>query len=236
MIKQLRFDYSKIFFQKKYWVMMIALIFASIVYSYLGLQKELSVAEVTKKAILSFRPICWLLCCYVICDVISGDYHYKSLKTSLPSAQSRNCYIASKVSVSLSIGFLIFMTLVLSTNLAGFVFSMNHLWIIEGDSYIQLSFGVLAGLFCLVSIFFLCMIITENEAITIGFSMGTMMLMMILESFESVTGYLPTMWLIILPQALYSNRELINIGILILLAFVFLYITMKQFNKKDLFI
>lgn len=237
MIKQLYFDFSKLFFQKKYLFILISINFIGMLYvSFQINKKNLSAADIIQQLIYSFRPLFWLVCCYIICDIISSDYHYRVLKTVLLYAKSRRCYIISKFVTAITFCLIIFITVILSCNFVFWLLGSGHTWNMSNSLFTSLTLGAFSGIFVLASIFIFYMIITESDAVTIGLSIGTMFVMLVLESFDFIIKILPTMWILTFSFSVYknSNLDLLKIALILLISSLLLFSTLQVFNKKDI--
>jgi|GEM_PF-3547393 len=237
MLKQLKYDFSKLVLQKKYQFIIVVVIMSAVFYSALLSKKGLNNIEIVNNGLLTFRPIYWLLCCYMICDVISCDYHYQTLKIIIPCSKSRSSYIVSKVISSASISLLTLLAYLLSTNITSFFLTSDYSCSIQSSSFALLCIGAIVGIFFFESMIALCMIVTESEAATIGMSLGTVIIMLILESIEQISRYLPTMWLSTLPSIAKSKSgpELSVMATFIILSLLLFANTIRVFVKKDLF-
>jgi len=184
------------------------------------------------------RPIYWLICCYMICDVISSDYHNQTLKATIPYSKSRTAYIVSKSILAAGICYVALLVHLISSAITTRMFSPHMAWIGLGEFFALASAGALSTIFFFVGLFILCMIVTENEAVTIGFSMGTVMIMLILESIEQLSKYVPTMQMITLKATIHESlgTGMIIIGTPVVLAIVFTCWTASMFRRKDLFV
>lgn len=238
MEKQLHHDFQKLIYQKRYLMILVGILLFSTIYTVYLAQKGLSSIEMLHIGLSQLRPIYWFICCYMICDVISSDYHHKTLKTTVPYSKSRTAYIASKCVLSATICFLALLVHMISSSITAYIFSPHMEWIVFGEFFALASAGALSSIFFFVSLFIFCMIVTENEAATIGFSLGTVIIMLILESIEQLSKYVPTMQMITLQTTIHANLTIgmIIIGTLVLLAIVFTLFTMSIFRRKDLFV
>lgn len=237
MLKQLKYDFSKLVFQRKYLFILIAVSLFGIIYSVLLFQKGLAGAPIINSGLATFRPIYWLLCCYVMCDVISSDYHYKTLKIVVPYTENRTSYIVSKGISSTSISLLILLVYLLISNMTVLILDPGHTWGLGGYSFGLLCIGAIVGILFLESMNSFCMVVTENEAATTGLSMGIVIIIFIFESIEQIAKYLPTMWLVTLPSIVKTEA---GIGLIVIAVFFVLSLllyagTIGLFRKKDLF-
>ncbi|MNJ44014.1 ABC-2 family transporter protein [compost metagenome] len=238
MIRQLKFEVKKLIFQSKYWIIWIALVVSSILYSVLLYCKGLSEFEIVNTSLAMFRPICWLLSSYIICEIVANDYHYKLLKTILPYAKSRSYYIISKLILALGVCLIVFLISYVSISTTVFFISADRVWTVDFDLFLRIALAIIAGILCFASVSIFFMIFTESEVAVIGISMGAILIMLVLESIEPILYYLPTMWLITLPAATQSVSSIIymSMTILVFISLLILVITIKQFQKKDLFV
>ncbi|EMS74324.1 hypothetical protein H318_14698 [Enterococcus durans IPLA 655] len=184
----------------------------------------------------SFRQLFWIISVFVITDLVSTDYHSKTLKNVLHRSNSRIQYIMSKIGVATLFSLLLLMihfstifgVLQLASSNAQFIF-FEVPWLI---------LGALSGLIFFASILTLVLILFENEAVTMGFAVGTTLLLMLAEAPSfSFYRYLPTMLVNNLESTIHSN-SLVSFSVLIgyfVLAFLTILVTMKIFNKKDIF-
>jgi len=237
MLKQLKYDFSKLVFQRKYLFILIAVSLFGILYSVLLFQKGLAGTQIVSSGLATFRPIYWLLCCYVMCDVISSDYHYKTLKIVVPYAENRAGYIVSKGISSAGISLMILLVYLLTSNMTVLILDSGHTWGLSGYSFGLLCVGAIVGIFFLESMISFCIVVTESEAATIGFSMGIVIIMFIFESVGQIAKYLPTMWLATLPSIVKTEA---GIGLIVIAVFFVLSLllcagTIGIFRKKDLF-
>lgn len=238
MLKQLRHDVQKLIFQKRYLMILLGILLFSAMYAIYLAQKGLSSTEMVYSGLSQLRPIYWLICCYMICDVISSDYHNKTLKTTILYSKSRTAYIASKSILSASICFLALLVHMISSLIATVLFSPHMEWVVIAEFFALASTGALSTIFLFVGLFILCMIVSENEAVTIGFSMGTVIIMLIMESIEQLSKYVPTIQMITLKATIHENLSIgmIIISTLVLLAILFTLLTTSIFRRKDLFV
>ncbi len=237
-MKQLHYDFKKIAYQKKYLMILTGILLFSTIYAAFLSHRELPVIEVVNNGLSQFRPFYWLICCYMICDVISSDYHYKTLTVTIPYSKSRTSYIASKSAVAACICFLALLVHLLGVVTTSYIFAPNSEWIGWGESFVVASIGAISAIISLVSIFVLCMIATENEAATIGFAMGTVIIMLILESIKQISKYIPTMQVITLQEIVKANLSagILIVGTLAFSAIAFSLFTINIFRRKDLFV
>ncbi|ASA20032.1 hypothetical protein [Paenibacillus donghaensis] len=238
MLSQLHFDFKKLVYQKRYLMILTGILLFSIIYAVYLSHGGLPMFEVVDSGLSQFRPVYWLICCYMVCDVISSDYHSKTLKTTIPYAKSRTSYIASKSILSAGICFFALLVHLLSSFTAACIFSPNSEWMGWGQSFVLASIGAISTILFFVSIFIFCMIVTENEAVTIGFAMGTVIIMLILESIKQISTYVPTMQVITLQATVNANFStgILIVGALVFLAIAFSLFTTSIFRRKDLFV
>lgn len=236
MIKQINFDYRKLFYQKKYLFFIFSLVFLSFIYTSIGIKQNLLNFELNFKLLLFFRPIYWLLCCYIISDIITSDYHFQTLKTILPHTYSRTNYLSSKFFVTLTFCYSPFLALFFGSDCAKLVFSIEYRPFLVEKNFLVISGSILVSLFCLACLFFLSMILTGNEVLTISLAFGVILLCFILESFEPFTVYLPTMWMLFISQKSHFTKVLWVLLIWFLGAIGIAVVTFIRFCKKDLFI
>lgn len=238
MIKQLKFELKKMCFQGKYQIIMFALVLFSTLYPVFMYNRGLTEIEVLNGALATFRPIGWLICSYMICEIVANDYHYKFLKTILPYTKSRSIYIVSKLILTLSLCLALFLLTIVITSMTVFLISADHIWVLELDLVIPKVVAILAGVLFFVSMSMAFMIFTESEVVTIGLSMGIILIMFVFESVEQMLNYLPTMWLIQLPVASHTESSIIlmTMAICVLLSVSLLCITLQRFKTKDLFV
>lgn len=238
MIRQLKFDLKKMFFQGKYQIIMIALVLFSTLYTVFIYNRGLSEIEVLNGVLVTFRPIGWLICSYMICEIVANDYHYKFLKTILPYAKSRSIYIISKLILALSLCLALFLLTIVISSMTLMFISNDHLWVLELDLVIPKAVAILAGVLFFASMSMAFMIFTESEVVTIGLSMGIVLIMFVFESVEQILNYLPTMWLIQLPVASQAESSIIlmTMAIFVLISVSLVCITVQRFKTKDLFV
>ncbi|MBP1907300.1 hypothetical protein J2Z32_003975 [Paenibacillus turicensis] len=238
MIKQLKFELKKMFFQGKYHIIMITLVLFSILYTVFMYNRGLSEIEVLNGVLATFRPIGWLICSYMICEIVANDYHYKFLKTVLPYAKSRSIYMISKLILTLSLCLALFLLTIVITGTTLMFVSHDHLWVVDLDLVIPKIVAILAGVLFFASMSMAFMIFTESEVVTIGLSMGMVLIMFVLESVEQILNYLPTMWLIQLPVATHTQSSIIlmTMAIFVLISVSLVCITVQRFKTKDLFV
>lgn len=238
MIRQLKFELKKMFFQGKYQIIMIALVLFSVLYTVFMYNKGLPEIEVLNGVLATFRPIGWLICSYMICEIVANDYHYKFLKTILPYAKSRSIYMISKLILALRLCLALFLLTIVITSTTLMVISNGHLWVLELDLVIPKVVAILAGVLFFASMSMAFMIFTESEVVTIGLSMGIVLIMFVFESVEQILIYLPTMWLIQLPVATHTESSIIlmTMAIFVLISLSLVCITVQRFKTKDLFV
>lgn len=233
--KLLVYERNKFFLQRRNQLILTTIFLVSGLYAMLLAQKGLSGTEIILKSLTLFRPLGWLLCCYVICDILGSDYHYKTLKNILPYMH-RSSYLMVKIFVSGGVGIGIFAIHLLTTTAVS---------ILSGDRELQWStllfpifLGVVTGVSCLVGVFLLSMTLFENEDVAVGFSVGIVILLFILESIEPLTDYLPTLWLLYFPDLFRLDLEKLLLIILIALisSSLIFFFTIWRFKRKDIFL
>lgn len=233
--KLLVYEGNKFFLQRKNHLIFAAIFLVSGVYAVLLIQKGLASTEIILKSLTLFRPLCWLLCCYVICDILGSDYHYKTLKNVLPSVH-RSSFLATKILVSGGIGTGIFAIHILTTVVVSVLSGNRELsW---STLLLPIFLGVVIGICCLVGVFLTSITLFENEAVAVGLSVGIVILLFILESLEPLTDYLPTLWVLLFPSLFRIDLEKVLLIILITWISLFLIFSfaIHSFKKKDIFL
>lgn len=238
MKKQLHHDFQKWILQKRYWMILGGVLLFSLGYALYLVQKGLPGMVVMELGLSQLRPLYWLLCCYMIGDVISSDYHHKTMKTTIPSSSTRTAYLISKSVTSVVICLLLLFAHMTSSFIVVYMSSPQIEWVILGKWLALAAIGAFITVIFLVGLITLCMILTENEAATIGFSMGTIFIMLVLESLEQLAIYIPTMQMITLSSTLHSNLTtgMTIICTLLLSGILFISSSIGIFRSKDLFI
>ncbi|WP_059051954.1 ABC transporter permease [Paenibacillus senegalimassiliensis] len=238
MKKQLRHDFQKWIVQKRYWMILGGVLLFSLGYAVYLVQKGLPGMVVMELGLSQLRPLYWLLCCFMIGDVISSDYHYKTMKTTIPSSSTRTAYLISKSVTSVVICLLLLFAHMTSSFIVVYMFSPQIEWGLLGELFASAAIGAFITVIFLVGLITLCMILTENEAATIGFSMGTIFIMLVLESLKQLAIYIPTMQMITLSSTLHSSLTtgMTIIGALLLSGILFIWSSISIFRSKDLFI
>lgn len=238
MFKQLQFDFKRMTYQKKYMLILTIISLLSIAFSAFVVYRGQSNIAVVKASLAQFRPFYWLICCYLICDLIMIDYHNGTIKGIIPYSSSRRIYLLSKVITSITTCYLILLTHLCSTIFTTIVLSSQLDYLELGSFFFLSSVGATETILLFTGLLLLSMIITESEPVTIGFGLGMVFIMLILESIQQIADYVPTMQMIQLPLASGSEFKLgIWIAMVIVLFGIMSWIAaMQVFKRKDLFL
>ncbi|ELP1222602.1 hypothetical protein R1S95_001415 [Listeria monocytogenes] len=238
MFKQEKHNFQYIVYSKKYWALTLLTVILSI---FLTITNSTNGRGLTlnayKQIFDSFRQLFWVISVFVITDLVSTDYHSKTLKNVVSKSNSRASYILSKIGISTLFSLFLllvhFLTMFLLINLAssGIPFNFYKIpWFI---------LGIFLSLLFFASFLSFTMVISENEVITMGVAIGLVLLSMLAEAPSiSFSQYLPTMLVVTLEEIAHSNF-LLSISVLagyLVLAFLSIFATIKMFNKKDIFI
>lgn len=238
MLKQLKFDFERMRYQKKYTIILIIILLLSIFFAAFLIYKGQSNLEVVKSSLKQFRPFYWLICCYLICDLITVDYHNGTMKEVIPYSSSRKIYLISKTIIAVGTCYLILFIYLCSTIIITAVSTTQLDYLQVVNFFFLASLGAFETILLFIGFFLLSMIITESEAVTIGFALGTVFIMLLLESIQQAIKYVPTMQMIQLPL---SRGTDLNLGIqvvmvLVSLGVISLVTTIQVFKRKDLFL
>lgn len=236
---QLSFEIHRTLAQKRVPGIMAAILIFGIIYTVYLASKGLSSLEMVQRGLSQLRPVYFLICCYLICDILSSDYHYKTMKTALPCSASRTVYLTANSIVSAGLCFAVLLVQMISSAVTAYLISPEDVdWSVLGEFLGLASLGTFSTLLLFVSLFTFCMIITESEAATIGLSMGIVIIMLIMESLEPLASYVPTLLMLTLQTTLHADIKLgmMIIGALVSGAAVLAMLTAGIFSRKDLFI
>jgi ABC-type transport system involved in multi-copper enzyme maturation permease subunit len=238
MIQQLKYDLIKLNYQRRYVVIFWSIIVCCIGYAVHFTYKDLTPIEILDESMYSFRPIYWLICAYMIWNIFSSDYHYGTLKTVIPYAKSRRSYLISKMITSVIMCYLTFICYIpIMYFSAVAAASLHGSHISVSLPFFIMSIGDIAGILFLTGITAFCTIISENEATMIGSSMGSVIIMLILETVETISRFLPTTWFVVFP-GLVNQHKVIDWSVIVAVIAVALtlsLIAIQIFRRKDLF-
>lgn len=235
---QLSFELHRTLAHRRVLAIMAAILISGIIYTVYLASKELSSLEMIQRGLSQLRPVYFLICCYLICDILSSDYHYKTMKTALPCSASRTAYLAAKSIVSAGLCFAVLLVQMISSAVTAYLISPEMDWSVLGEFLGLASLGAFSTLLLFVSLFTFCMILTESEAATIGLAMGTVIMMLIMESLEPLARYVPTLLMVTLQTTLHADLTLgvMIVGALVAGAAGLAMLTAGIFSRKDLYI
>ncbi|KAF1301437.1 hypothetical protein [Candidatus Enterococcus willemsii] len=224
-------------YSKKYRSILLLVVGLTLFFTiYLGLSQNNLDNQVMKNIFEQFRPIYWIICMYMMTDLLSTDYHSKTLKNNIWKT-TRGVYLLSKVSLaSLACLFLLLVHFVTSwafLNVAGsgVSFTMYQpFWLLVGANLSLLFFATILAFI---------MTLFENESVVIGVAIGMTLVVFIIESLDGrLAMYLPTMLLITLENM--RKTELVTTSFVLVsyfsLAFLLFLGTIKLIDRKDIYI
>lgn len=237
MLKQIKFDCKRMFYQKKYLAIVFLVLGISILYATFLVPPEQSAGEAFDQILRQFRPIYWLVCCYVVCDLITVDYHNGVLKQVLPYSKSRVVYLLSKIVLSFALCYIILLAH-LGGSFLTCIFSPVNLEIAILWKYWFLTvLGASSGIFLLIAIILFFGGMTKSEPITIGIALGLVFIQLVLESVDAIIHWIPAMHILLLSSSKGDvfNMELMVVMSLILLAVFAMLLSIQQFKRNDFF-
>ncbi|MBO0994398.1 hypothetical protein [Bacillus sp. SD088] len=237
MIQQVKHDIFYVFYNPKYRLLLLLTILLTA-----GLTIYTAVNANVGEDILiqvfgSFRQMYWILCAYLIADLLSTDYHSQTFKNIIPKSSNRNYYYLSKIIVATLVGIFILLIHVVTS------------WLTIGSlvagielNYFNISyflFGAILSLLFYSSMLAFVIAISEKETVTIGVALGLILLQALMEGLDPViSAHFPSMYVVSLYDLVSSNllTGIISIGSYLIFTFILFVGTIKIFNKQDLFI
>lgn len=238
MFNQWKYDFNYIFYSKKHRVLiLLTILFSGFLVINTSSNDSGLTVDAYKQIFINFRQLFWIISVFVMTDLVSSDYHSKTLKNILYHSNSRMQYVISKIGIAVI--FSIFLLLIHFLT----VFTVLNLSASDKDlTFFEIHFfllGAISGLILFASLLSLVMVVSENETITMGIAVGMTLLLLLVESTNlGYYHYLPTMQVTSL-ELTSKAHPFLSFSILIgYFAFAFLTIlaTIKIFNKKDIFI
>ncbi|MEI3614554.1 hypothetical protein [Pseudogracilibacillus sp. SO30301A] len=236
MIQQLKHDFFYVIYNRKYrLVLLFTILFTVALTIYTAMNSTVG-EDILIQVFGNFRQLYWILCAYLIADMLSTDYHSQTLKNIIPRSSKRNYYFLSKMTIATLLGvFILFVNLgtswlVISSVVSGIEFTFFN--------FFYFFFGAVLSLFLFSSLLSFVMTLSGRETVTIGVALGLVLLQMLIEGLDpTVSFHFPTMYVITLQNLILSNllTGIISIGSYLIFAFLLFVGTIKVFNKQDLF-
>lgn len=236
MIHQLKHDISYVFYNRKYRLLiLLTILLTAGLTIYTAVNTSIG-EDILIQVFGSFRQMYWILCAYLIADLLSTDYHSKTFKNIIPKLPSRNHYYLSKIIVA---------------TLAGIFFLLIHVvvsWLTIGSiaagielNYFNISyflFGAVLSLLFYSSMLAFIIAVSGKETVTIGVALGLILLQALMEGLDPViSAHFPTMYVSTLHDLVSSNllTGIISISCYLIFTFLLFIGTIKIFSKQDLF-
>lgn len=235
MIQQLKHDVFYIIYNRKYRLLILLTILLTA-----GLTIYTAINVTVKGDILiqvfeNFRQFFWMICAYLIADLLSTDYHSQTFKNIIPKSSNRYYYYLSKIMVATGLGVFILLIhavtswLVISSIAAGIELNYFNIF--------YFFLGAVLSLFLFSSLLAFIITLSGKETVTIGMALGLVILQILIEGFDPViSAHFPTKYVVSLNDLVTSNllTGIISIGSYILFTFLLFIGTIKIFHKQDL--
>jgi ABC-type transport system involved in multi-copper enzyme maturation permease subunit len=247
-------EMKKIIWRKKLLGVLSILFVVEILYCYRisvggNLNQHISGIQMSYDFFKSIRPFFWILAVYFICDITNEDYHYQTMKTALTRKITRTEYLISKYLVSVATVEGLFLFLMLSTGVLGWLFHGWELSINDGSNLfsgnVVLLFlgGLIVSSLLTIGSFTavcLCIIVVSKKASTsLGLGMALIFLMLLLETDAKLSPFLLTKQIIELPMHMMKGSTLTllpGIALFLILIIVGVTCSVRMFNKQDMYI
>ncbi|MFD1413579.1 hypothetical protein [Oceanobacillus jeddahense] len=237
MIQQLKHDVFYVIYNRKYRLLILLTILLTAgltIYTAVNVTVE---EDILLHSFENFRQFFWLLCAYLIADLLSTDYHSQTFKNIIPKSFNRNNYYLSKIMVATILGVFILVTHVITS------------WIVIGSvaAGIELNYfnfpyfflGAVLSLFLFSALLSFVITLFGKETVTISTALGLVILQILVEGFDpAISAHFPTMYVVSLDNLVSESMltALISIGSYIICTLLLFIGTIKIFHKQDLFI
>ncbi|GIN73389.1 hypothetical protein J14TS2_38640 [Bacillus sp. J14TS2] len=237
MIQQLKHDIFYVIYNRKYRLLVLLTILLTaglIIYTAVNVTVE---EDTLIQAFGNFRQFFWILCAYLIADLLSTDYHSQTFKNVIPKSSNRNYYYLSKIMIATVVGVFILLVHIVTS------------WVVMGSvaagielNYFNIPYfflGAVLSLLLFSSLLSIVITLSGKETVTIGAALGLVLLQILVEGLDpTISAHFPTLYVVSLQDLVLSNSltGIISIGSYIIFTFLFFVGTIKLFNKQDLFI
>ncbi|WP_339238139.1 hypothetical protein [Oceanobacillus sp. FSL W7-1281] len=237
MMQQLKHDVFYIIYNRKYRLLILLTILLTAgltIYTAVNVKIE---EDILIHSFGNFRQFFWLLCAYMIADLLSTDYHSQTFKNIIPKSSNRNDYYLSKIMTATILGVFILMTHVITS------------WVVIGSvaagmelNYFNIPYlflGAFLSLFLFSALLSFVITLSRKETVTIGTGLGLVLLQILVEGFDpSISVHFPTMYVVSLDDLISESllTAFISIGSYVIFTLLLFIGTIKIFRKQDLFI
>src|SRR5690625_5209154 len=220
-MEQLKHDVFYVIYNRKYRLLLLLTILlttALTIYTAVNITVE---EDILIQAFGNFRQFYWILCAYLIADLLSTDYHSQTFKNIIPKSPNRNHYYLSKIIVATVLGVFILLTHIVTS------------WIVIGSvaagielHYFNIPFfvlGAVLSLFLFSSLLAFVITLFGKETVTIGMALGLVILQILIEGFDPViSAHFPTKYVVSLHDLVSSNvlTGIISIGTYFIFTFL----------------
>lgn len=236
MIRQLKHDVFYVFYNGKYRLLVLLSILLTAAITIYTAINAIVGEDILIQAFGIFRQIYWILCAYLIADLLSTDYQSQTFKNIIPKSSNRNYYYLSKMMVATVFSLFILLVHVVTS------------WIVMGSvaagidlNYFNLPYfflGAVLSLFLFSALLSFVITLSGKETVTIGVALGLVLLQILMEGLDpTISAHFPTMYAVTLHDFVPSNllTGIISIGSYVIFTFLLFVGTIKIFNKQDLF-
>lgn len=236
MIQQLKHDIFYLFYNRKYRLLILLTILLTAGLSLYTAVNANAGEDILIQVFGSFRKMYWIICAYLIADLLSTDYHSQTIKNIIPKLSNRNHYYLSKIIVATLLGIVILLIHVVTS------------WLTIGSlaagielNYFNISYflcGAILSLLFYSSMLAFVIAISRKETVTIGVALGLILLQALMEGLDPVvSAHFPTMYVSTLHDLVSANllTGIISISCYLIFTFLLFIGTIKIFSKQDLF-